>query len=202
MYRTIKRILDILLSAIGLILLSPIFLMLVIAIKFDSTGPILFRQKRVGINKTHFNILKFRTMKIDTPQNTPTHLLENPEQWITNVGKFLRKTSLDELPQLINILFGDMSIVGPRPALWNQYDLIEERDKYGANDIPVGLTGWAQINGRDELDIEVKAKLDGEYARNMSFLMDFKCIVGTVFSVLKSEGVVEGGTGTKKNNLK
>lgn len=166
-YLKFKRFIDIILSAMGLIVLSPIFLALILAIKFDSPGPVLFKQKRVGIHKRHFYILKFRTMRIDTPKDTPTHLLENPDQWITNVGKFLRRTSLDELPQIINIFKGEMSIIGPRPALWNQYDLIAERDKYGANDVPVGLTGWAQINGRDELEIEVKAKLDGEYAMNI-----------------------------------
>ena len=174
------------------------FLILVVAIKVDTRGPVLFKQKRVGINKKHFYILKFRTMRIDTPKDTPTHLLENPDQWITKVGKFLRKTSLDELPQIWNIFVGDMSIIGPRPALWNQYDLIAERDKYGANDVPAGLTGWAQINGRDELEIENKAKLDGEYAKNIGFLMDMRCFFGTVCSVLRSDGVVEGGTGRKK----
>src|SRR6056297_3187197 len=192
-YLKIKRLIDIILSLIGFIILSPVFLILIIAIKIDSKGPVLFKQKRVGINKTHFNILKFRTMKIDTPKDTPTHLLENPDQWITKVGKFLRKTSLDELPQIINILKSEMSIIGPRPALWNQNDLIEERDKYGANDVPVGLTGWAQINGRDELDIEVKAKLDGEYAKKIGFTMDTRCFFGTIFSVMRSDGVVEGG---------
>ena len=166
-YLKFKRFIDIILSAMGLIVLSPIFLALILAIKLDSPGPVLFKQKRVGIHKRHFYILKFRTMRIDTPKDTPTHLLENPDRWITNVGKFLRRTSLDELPQIINIFKGEMSIIGPRPALWNQYDLIAERDKYGANDVPVGLTGWAQINGRDELEIEVKAKLDGEYAMNI-----------------------------------
>lgn len=200
MYLKIKRLMDIILSLIGLIILSPVFLTLIIAIKIDSKGPVLFKQKRVGINKTHFNILKFRTMKIDTPKDTPTHLLENPDQWITRVGKFLRKTSLDELPQIINILKGEMSIIGPRPALWNQDDLIEERDKYGANDVPVGLTGWAQINGRDELDIEVKAKLDGEYAKKIGPVMDLRCFFGTIFSVLRSDGVVEGGTKDNKSN--
>jgi O-antigen biosynthesis protein WbqP len=169
-YLKIKRLIDIILSALGLVILAPVFLILIVAIKLDSEGPVLFRQKRFGIHKCHFNILKFRTMRIDTPKDTPTHLLENPEQWITKVGKFLRKTSLDELPQIINIFRGEMSIIGPRPALWNQYDLIEERDKYGANDVPVGLTGWAQINGRDELEIEDKAKLDGEYAKKIGFL--------------------------------
>ena len=161
MYPVIKKILDRLLALVGLCILSPVFLILVAAIKLDSKGPVLFRQKRVGINKTYFNILKFRTMKIDTPKDMPTHLLKDPQQYITKVGGFLRKTSLDELPQIINILKGDMAIVGPRPALWNQYDLIEERDKYGANDILPGLTGWAQINGRDELPIAVKARLRG-----------------------------------------
>lgn len=196
-YLIIKRIIDIILSALALIILSPVFLILIIAIKLDTPGPVLFKQKRVGIHKTHFNILKFRTMRIDTPSDKPTHLLENPEQWITKTGKFLRKTSLDELPQIINIFRGQMSIIGPRPALWNQYDLIAERDKYGANDVPVGLTGWAQINGRDELEIELKAKLDGEYAQKISFIMDLRCFFGTIFSVLRSDGVLEGGTGTK-----
>lgn len=195
MYRKIKRFIDIIFSLLGIILLSPLFVILIIAIKLDSKGPVLFRQKRIGIHKSHFYILKFRTMRIDTPKDTPTHLLKNPEQWITKVGRFLRKTSLDELPQIINILKGDMSIIGPRPALWNQYDLIEERDKYGANDVPVGLTGWAQIHGRDELPIEVKARLDGEYARKIGFIMDVKCFFGTIISVLKGDGVVEGGTG-------
>jgi len=194
----IKRILDIILSSIGIVILSPIFLIIIIFIKIDSKGPILFKQKRIGIHKSHFYILKFRTMRIDTPKDTPTHLLDNPEQWITKVGKVLRKTSLDELPQIVNIFKGEMSIIGPRPALWNQFDLIEERDKYGANDVPVGLTGWAQINGRDELDIEIKAKLDGEYAYNIGLLMDIRCFFGTVVSVLRGDGVVEGGTGNKK----
>lgn len=195
MYLKVKRLLDVVLSLAGLIMLSPLFLILIIAIKVDSDGPVLFRQKRVGINKTHFDILKFRTMRIDTPKDTPTHLLKNPDQWITRMGKFLRKTSLDELPQIINILKGDMSIIGPRPALWNQYDLIDERDKYGANDIPPGLTGWAQINGRDEVPIEIKARLDGEYVEKMGFLFDAKCFFGTILSVMRRDGVVEGGTG-------
>ncbi|MDW7613463.1 sugar transferase [Peribacillus simplex] len=198
MYLKIKRLIDIILSIMGLIILSPIFLILIIAIKLDSKGPVLFKQKRVGIYKTHFNILKFRTMKIDTPKDTPTHLLQNPEQYITKMGKFLRKTSLDELPQIWNIFVGQMSIIGPRPALWNQYSLIEERDTYGANDVPPGLTGWAQINGRDELPIDIKAKLDGVYVEKLSFWMDVKCFFGTMVSVLKSDGVVEGGTGAKK----
>jgi len=195
MYLKIKRLMDIVLSLTGLILLSPLFLLIIVAIKVDSKGPVFFRQKRVGIHKNHFYILKFRTMRVDTPKDTPTHLLENPDQWITRVGRFLRKTSLDELPQIINILKGDMSIVGPRPALWNQYDLIEERDKYSANDVPPGLTGWAQINGRDELPIEIKAKLDGEYVEKFGFWMDVKCFFGTIWSVVRSDGVVEGGTG-------
>jgi O-antigen biosynthesis protein WbqP len=199
MYMKIKRLIDIILSFIGLLVLSPIFLILIIAIKLESKGPVLFKQKRIGINKTHFNILKFRTMKIDTPKDTPTHLLENPAQFITKIGKFLRKTSLDELPQIWNIFIGQMSIIGPRPALWNQYDLITERDKYGANDVPPGLTGWAQINGRDELPIEVKAELDGEYVEKISLLMDVKCFFGTIVSVVKSDGVIEGGTGIRAN---
>ena len=205
MYKNvIKRAIDIILSGLGIIILSPILLILVVAIKLDSKGPVLFKQKRVGIHKSHFNILKFRTMRIDTPKDTPTHLLQNPEQWITKVGGFLRKTSLDELPQIFNIFAGQMSIIGPRPALWNQYDLIEERDKYGANDVLPGLTGWAQINGRDELEIPVKAKLDGEYVQKMSFGFDVKCFFGTITSVLKHEGVGEGGTGAmeKKEEAK
>lgn len=191
----LKRVIDFILSLIGLIVLSPVFIILCIWIRLDSKGPIFFRQKRVGKNKKHFNILKFRTMYIDTPKDMPTHMLSNPDQYITKAGKFLRKTSLDELPQIINILKGEMAIIGPRPALWNQDDLIAERDKYGANDIKPGLTGWAQINGRDELEIDVKAALDGEYVRRMSFPFDVKCFFGTITSVLKHEGVVEGGTG-------
>ncbi|MET3697029.1 O-antigen biosynthesis protein WbqP [Bacillus oleivorans] len=198
MYMKIKRLIDIILSLFGLIVLSPIYLIIIIAIKIDSRGPVLFKQKRVGINKTHFNILKFRTMRIDTPKDTPTHLLENPEQYITKMGRFLRKTSLDELPQIWNIFVGQMSIIGPRPALWNQYDLVDERDKYAANDVPPGLTGWAQINGRDELPIDVKAKLDGEYVEKISLWMDVKCFFGTIKCVIKSDGVVEGGTGAVK----
>lgn len=191
-YLIIKRIIDIVLSVIGLIVLSPFILVLVILMKLDSKGPILFKQKRVGINKSHFYILKFRTMRVDTPKDTPTHLLENPDQWITRTGTILRKTSLDELPQIINILKGEMSIIGPRPALWNQYDLIEERDKYGANDVKPGLTGLAQIKGRDELPIPDKAKLDGEYIDDMGFVMDVKCFFGTITSIIRSDGVVEG----------
>ena len=199
LYRNgLKRCLSVLLSLLALIFLGWLLILISIAIKLDSPGPVLFKQKRVGIHKTYFNILKFRTMRIDTPKDMPTHLLSDPDQYITRVGRFLRKTSLDELPQLLNILAGQMAVIGPRPALWNQYDLLEERDKYGANDIRPGLSGWAQINGRDELEIPVKAKLDGEYVEKMSFLFDLRCIFGTVFSVLRSDGVVEGGTGNMK----
>ncbi|HFD0881544.1 TPA: sugar transferase [Enterococcus faecium] len=199
----LKRGIDLLLSLTGIIVLSPILLILCLAIKIDSKGPVIFKQKRVGKNKTHFYIYKFRTMKVDTPKETPTHLLSNPDFFITRVGKFLRKTSLDELPQLFNILKGDMAVIGPRPALWNQYDLIEERDKYHANDIRPGLTGLAQISGRDELEIEYKARLDGQYTSNITPLMDLKCFFGTIISVFKSDGVVEGGTGSvKKENAK
>ena len=202
MYRNgLKRVLDFILSLVGLVILSPVLLIIALIIKLTSPGPVFFKQKRVGKNKTYFNILKFRTMRTDTPKDTPTHLLANPDQYITPIGKVLRKTSLDELPQIINILKGDMSIIGPRPALWNQYDLIEERDRYGANDILPGLTGWAQINGRDELEINVKARLDGEYVERMSFLFDCKCFFGTITSVLKHEGVVEGGTGELKKEV-
>ena len=194
-YHYIKRIIDIILSGAAIIILSPLLLVLCLAIKLDTPGPILFTQKRVGIHKSFFQIYKFRTMRIDTPKDVPTHMLENPEQYITKVGKFLRKTSLDELPQIFNIFKGQMSIVGPRPALWNQDDLVAEREKYGANDVTPGLTGWAQINGRDELEIPVKAKLDGEYVAHYGFCMDFKCFFGTITSVLKHDGVVEGGTG-------
>lgn len=194
-----KRMIDFVLSFAGIIILSPLLIVLMVLIKVTSPGPIFFKQKRVGIHKSYFNILKFRTMRIDTPKDMPTHLLENPDQYITSVGKFLRKTSLDELPQLFNIFKGEMAIVGPRPALWNQYDLIELRDAYGANDVSPGLTGWAQVNGRDELEIDVKAKLDGEYCKNLSFLFDVKCFLMTIFSVLKHDGVVEGGTGSIHN---
>lgn len=203
MYRTFfKRLLDIILSGCAIVILSPLLLVIAIAIKIDDPGPVLFRQKRVGIHKTHFSIMKFRTMKMDTPKDTPTHLLENPEQYITKVGKFLRKSSLDELPQIFQIFTGKMSIIGPRPALWNQFDLIAERDKYGANDVRPGLTGWAQINGRDELPIDVKARFDGEYAEKLSFLFDCKCFFGTIVSVLKHDGVVEGGTGQLEKEKK
>ena len=197
MYRKFgKRLVDIVLSGIALIPLSVVYLILAIAIKTDDPGPVFFRQKRVGLHKTHFEIMKFRTMKMETPRDMPTHLLENPEQYITRVGGFLRKYSLDELPQILQIFTGKMSIVGPRPALWNQFDLIEERDKYGANDVRPGLTGWAQINGRDELPIDVKARLDGEYVEKMGFFFDLKCMIGTVLPVFTGAGVVEGGTGT------
>ena len=197
-----KRLIDLLLSACAIVVLSPVFFLICIAIVADDPGPVFFRQKRVGIHKTHFWILKFRTMKVSTPKDVPTHLLENPEQYITRVGKFLRKTSLDELPQIFQIFTGKMAIIGPRPALWNQFDLIAERDKYGANDVRPGLTGWAQINGRDELPIDVKARFDGEYVRNLSFAFDCKCFFGTIGSVLKSEGVVEGGTGQLEKEKK
>ena len=203
MYRTFfKRLLDIILSGCAIVILSPLLLIIAIAIKIDDPGPVLFRQKRMGIHKTHFSIMKFRTMKMDTPRDTPTHLLENPEQYITKVGKFLRKSSLDELPQIFQIFTGKMSIIGPRPALWNQFDLIAERDKYGANDVRPGLTGWAQINGRDELPIDVKARFDGEYVEKLSFLFDCKCFFGTIGAVLKHDGVVEGGTGQLEKEKK
>ena len=194
--RVIKRALDVLLSLAGIIVLGIPMLLISAAIKLGSPGPVFFRQKRFGIYKSFFNILKFRTMRTDTPKDVPTHLLSDPTKWITKTGAFLRRTSLDELPQLFNILAGQMSVIGPRPALWNQADLIAERDKYGANDVKPGLTGWAQINGRDELPIPVKAKLDGEYVRRLSFGFDCKCFFGTVKSVLRNYGVVEGGTGT------
>lgn len=193
MYKNhIKRLLDLLLSVLAVILLSWLFLIIIACIKLSSKGPVFFTQRRIGKNKSEFNIIKFRTMRIDTPKDTPTHLLKNPEQYITPIGKFLRKTSLDELPQLLNIIKGDMSIVGPRPALWNQYDLIAERDKCGANDIRPGLTGWAQVNGRDELPIPLKAELDGEYIKRLSFLFDLKCVLRTVYCVLKHDGIKEG----------
>ncbi|WP_322597276.1 sugar transferase [Enterococcus sp. HY326] len=197
MYKNgIKRAIDFALSLVGIIVLSPILVILCLAIKLDSKGPIIFTQKRVGKNKKCFNIYKFRTMKIDTPKEMPTHLLENPDYFITKVGKFLRKTSLDELPQLFNIIKGDMAVIGPRPSLWNQYDLIKERDKYRANDIRPGLTGLAQISGRDELEIAHKARIDGDYTDNLSLLLDAKCFFGTFKAVLKKDGHLEGGTGT------
>lgn len=201
-YLPIKRLIDLILSVCGLIVLSPLLIAIVIAIKLDSKGPVIFKQKRVGKNKTYFNIWKFRTMRTDAPKDMPTHLLSSPDAYITKIGKFLRQTSLDELPQILQIVVGKMAIIGPRPALWNQYDLIEERDKYGANDITPGLTGWAQVNGRDELEIPVKAKLDGEYVEKMGFIMDCKCFIMTIFSVARHDGVVEGGTGSIKDKSK
>jgi O-antigen biosynthesis protein WbqP len=198
MYPILKRGLDFLISTLAILFLSPVLILIALAIKIDSKGPVLFKQKRVGKDKKHFMIYKFRSMYVDAPSDMPTHLLKDPSAMITRVGAFLRKTSLDELPQLINIFKGEMSIVGPRPALWNQYDLIEERDKYGANQIRPGLTGWAQINGRDELEIDEKSKLDGYYVQHMSLSLDAKCFLGTFISVLKSDGVVEGGTGQRK----
>lgn len=198
MYQVVKRLLAILISGLAIIIFSPVLLAVAIAIKCDSKGPVLFKQKRVGKDKQHFMIYKFRSMYVDAPADMPTHMLKDPTAMITKVGAFLRKTSLDELPQLFNIFKGEMAIVGPRPALWNQYDLIAERDKYNANSIRPGLTGWAQINGRDELEIDEKSRLDGYYVAHMSFLMDLKCFIGTFISVLKSDGVVEGGTGTEE----
>lgn len=188
----IKRLLDILLSSLAIIVLWPVLAVIALAIKLDDPGPVLFRQKRVGQYKKYFAILKFRTMKMCTPSDVPTHLLENPEQYITRVGRILRKTSLDELPQILQIWTGKMSIIGPRPALWNQYDLIALRDQYGANDVRPGLSGWAQINGRDELPIDVKAAYDGEYVKNLSFVFDCRCFFGTIIKVLRRDGVVEG----------
>ncbi|MCL2400581.1 MAG: sugar transferase [Defluviitaleaceae bacterium] len=192
MYSYVKRLGDFILSLGGIIFMSPLLLLLVLFIKLDSKGPILFCQKRVGINKSHFMIYKFRTMRIDTPKDTPTHLLKSPDQYITRAGKFLRRTSLDELPQLFNIIRGDMSVIGPRPALWNQYDLIEERDKYGANDIRPGLSGWAQVNGRDELPIPIKANLDGVYVKQMGFKMDCKIFFMTIVTAIGGKGLSEG----------
>ncbi|MBR7033786.1 MAG: sugar transferase [Clostridia bacterium] len=194
--KIIKRLIDIILSALGLFLLSWLFLIMAVAVVIDDPGPVFFKQKRVGIHKKYFKLHKFRSMKMSTPHDTPTHLLDNPDQYITRIGRFLRKSSLDELPQIWDIFIGKMSIIGPRPALWNQEDLIAERDKYGANDVKPGLTGWAQINGRDELEIPVKAAFDGEYVKNMSFAFDCRCFFGTIKSVLKHDGVVEGGTGS------
>lgn len=192
LYLVIKRLIDFILSVIGLILLSPLFLILALVIKLDSKGPVFFKQKRIGKEKKHFYILKFRTMRSDTPSDMPTHMLSSPESFITKIGAFLRRTSLDELPQIINIIKGEMAIIGPRPALWNQYDLVKERDKYRANDIMPGLTGWAQINGRDELPIGVKAKLDGEYVEKMGLIFDIEIFFKTIFSVAKGDGVREG----------
>lgn len=197
MYKNgVKRILDFFMSLCGIIVLSPLLITLSIWIKVDSKGPVLFKQKRIGKDKTYFSIYKFRTMYVDTPHDMPTHLLDDPDAFITKAGHFLRKTSLDELPQLLNILLGQMAVIGPRPALWNQDDLIALRDEYHANDVRPGLTGWAQIHGRDELEITTKAKLDGYYVDHLGFLLDVKCFFGTITSVLKHEGVVEGGTGS------
>ena len=194
--RFIKRFIDIVLSLVGLVVLAIPMLVFALIVKLDSPGPVLFWQKRVGIHKKTFMMPKFRTMYTDTPANMPTHLLSDPQKWITRSGAWFRKLSIDELPQILCIFTGKMSIIGPRPALWNQDDLITERDKYGANDVRPGLTGWAQINGRDELEIPVKARLDGEYVQNLSFLFDCRCFFGTIFKVLRHDGVVEGGTGT------
>lgn len=199
--KVIKRFIDIVLSFLALIVLSWLYLILIIAIKINDPGPAFFTQKRVGIHKSYFKLHKFRSMKMSTPHDIPTHQLENPEQYITKVGKFLRKSSFDELPQIWDIFIGKMSIIGPRPALWNQDDLVAERDKYSANDIKPGLTGWAQINGRDELEIPIKAKFDGDYTAKLkqggfkAFGFDLRCFFGSIFSVLRSDGVVEGGTG-------
>ena len=199
MYRKfLKRLIDIVLSSCALVILAVPMLIFALIIKLDSKGPVLFWQKRVGLHKKTFMMPKFRSMYTETPSDMPTHLLDDPQRWITPVGKIYRKLSIDELPQIWSIFTGKMSIIGPRPALWNQFDLIEERDKYGANDVRPGLTGWAQINGRDELEIPVKAKLDGEYVKKMSFLFDCKCFFGTIFAVLRHDGVVEGGTGSMK----
>lgn len=199
--KVIKRLIDFLLSAIGIIVLIPFWIIIAVLIKADDPGPILFKQKRIARDNKdgsicYFNIYKYRSMKTSTPKDMPTHMLKNPEQYITRVGAFLRKTSLDELPQIFNIFMGKMAIVGPRPALYNQTDLYEERKKYGANKVRPGLTGWAQINGRDELEIKDKARLDGEYVKRLSFLMDLRCFFGTFLSVLRADGIVEGGTGT------
>lgn len=202
MYIYVKRVMDFILSVIAIVLLFPLFIVLALWIKFDSKGPVFFKQKRIGKDRTFFHIYKFRTMLSETPSDMPTHLLDNPDAFITRSGRFLRRTSLDELPQLINILKGEMAVIGPRPALWNQEDLADERDKYRANDVLPGLTGWAQINGRDELPIDVKARLDGEYVKNMNFWFDVKCFFGTFLSILKSDGVVEGGTGTLEKTKK
>lgn len=198
----LKRPLDLMLSGLGLLVLSPLFAVLALWIKLDSKGPVFFRQQRVGKGKKLFSIYKFRSMRADAPKDTPTHMLKDPAVFITNSGRLLRRTSLDELPQLINIFLGDMSVIGPRPALWNQDDLVAERDRYGANDVRPGLTGWAQINGRDELEIPVKAALDGEYVQRMSFGLDVKCFFGTILSIFRHEGVVEGGTGALAEKAK
>lgn len=195
----VKRVLDIIISSFGMVFFAIPMGIVALVIKMEDPGPVLFKQKRVGINKSYFILYKFRSMRMSTPHDTPTHLLDNPEQYLLKCGKFIRKFSIDELPQLFNIIKGDMSIIGPRPALWNQDDLVAERDRYGANDVKPGLTGWAQINGRDELEIPIKAKLDGEYVQKLGFVMDARCFLGTIGKVLKSEGVLEGGTGKLSN---
>ena len=192
MYQYFKRLIDMVLSLGAIIVLSPVLAVIAVLIKLDSKGPVLFKQKRVGKDKTHFEILKFRTMYADVPKDVPTHLLADPASKITKIGRFLRKSSLDELPQIFNIFKGEMSIIGPRPALWNQFDLIEERDKYGANDVRPGLTGLAQIMGRDELPIEIKAKYDGDYVKNITFANDVKIFFRTIFSVASADGIKEG----------
>lgn len=199
MYRKFfKRLIDLVLSSVGIVILALPMVVFALIIRIEDPGPAIFRQKRVGIHKTYFSVLKFRSMKMSTPHDMPTHMLENPEQYLLKCGRWMRKMSIDELPQLFNIFTGKMSIIGPRPALWNQDDLIAERDKYGANDVKPGLTGWAQINGRDELEIADKARLDGEYVKKMSFAFDCRCFFGTIRSVLRHDGVVEGGTGELK----
>lgn len=201
-YLKFKRFYDFKLAVLGILILSPVFLILVILIKLDSKGPIIFKQKRIGKDKMYFNIYKFRTMKIDTPKNTATHLLENPDQWITRMGKIMRKTSLDELPQFFNILKGEMSFVGPRPALWNQYDLIEEREKYNVHRILPGVTGWAQVSGRDELTVYNKSILDGEYLENISLFMDIKIVIKTLVVVFRRDGIVEGTNDSTVESVK
>lgn len=201
MYLKLKRFLDFIFALAGSIVLSPVLLLLCIAIRLDSKGPAIFKQRRIGINKREFNIFKLRTMYMETPDDMPTHMLCDAEKHITRVGRTLRRFSLDEIPQIFNILKGDMSVVGPRPALWNQFDLIAERDKYNANSLRPGLTGWAQINGRDELSIEEKARLDGEYVERISFLFDLKCVLITLINVIKHKGVAEGGINASKKEL-
>lgn len=193
-----KRLIDLVLSSVGIVVLALPMVVFALIIRIEDPGPAIFRQKRVGIHKTYFSVLKFRSMKMSTPHDMPTHMLENPDQYLLKCGRWMRKMSIDELPQLFNIFTGKMSIIGPRPALWNQDDLIAERDKYGANDVKPGLTGWAQINGRDELEIADKARMDGEYVKKMSFAFDCRCFFGTIRSVLRHDGVVEGGTGELK----
>lgn len=199
-YVSIKRLLDRLLALLMVFPLSPLFVLIALLIKLESKGPVIFTQKRVGIHKTHFKIYKFRTMRMDTPKNKPTHLLDKPEQWLTNVGRLLRKTSLDELPQLLNIIKGEMSFIGPRPALWNQYDLIDERDLYNVHEAYPGITGWAQISGRDLLTIPQKAQLDGEYIKHMGLFIDLKILIKTIVAIVKKDGIQEGGTKEKESS--